>query len=308
MLAVHADWSAAPAKRWMTVARRGAGGWVVEAPCPVGEPANLLARLREASGGTPVALGVDFPIGLPRAYAALAAEADFPGFLRALTSRPSFFMPCDDLAEVSRDRPFYPARGLAGMTRVSHAMALGLAGAASLSRLCDRATALRPAGAPLFWTLGANQTGKAAIAAWRDLLLPALGGPDAPRLWPFDGDFLPLLAGNGVVIAETYPAEAMRQLGVRLAGSKMRQADRAAAAASLADALRRADAVATPALAQALAVGFDRANGQDDGLDSLLGLLCVLGVVAGRQPDGIPPDPLLRQWEGWVLGQTELPR
>ena len=55
------------------------------------------------------------------------------------------------------------------MTR-GNAAALGLDGAAALSRACDRATAERPAGAPLFWTLGANQVGKAAIAAWRTML------------------------------------------------------------------------------------------------------------------------------------------
>ena len=64
---------------------------------------------------------------------------------------------------------------MAGMTRAAHATALGWHGAAALSRACDRATAERPAGAPLFWTLGANQSGKAAIAAWRDMLLPGAG-------------------------------------------------------------------------------------------------------------------------------------
>ena len=66
-------------------------------------------------------------------------------------------------------------------------------------------------------------------------LLPALAGPQPPALWPFDGALLPLLAGGRVVLAETYPAEAMRQLGLRMGGSKRRHADRVA----LAPALRR---------------------------------------------------------------------
>jgi len=47
---------------------------------PVRNVATLLDRLRVLAGGAPVALGVDFPIGLPRAYAArhLGSIADFP--------------------------------------------------------------------------------------------------------------------------------------------------------------------------------------------------------------------------------------
>ena len=112
--------------------------------------------------------------------------------------RPDFFQVCAALAEVRPDRPFYPARGMRGMTRAAHAAALGLDGAAALSRACDRATAERPAGAPLFWTLGANQVGKAAIAAWQAMLLPALADGEDIRLWPFAGAYRGLLApGSG---------------------------------------------------------------------------------------------------------------
>ncbi len=123
------------------------------------------------------------------------------------------------------------------MTRAAHAAALGLDGAAALSRACDRATAERPAGAPLFWTLGANQVGKAAIAAWQAMLLPALAGGDNIRIWPFAGAYRALLAPGAVALAETYPAEALRHLGMRLKGSKRRQADRAAVANQLAGAM-----------------------------------------------------------------------
>ncbi len=284
-----------------------AGRWSVAAPCPVGDVATLPARL--AQNGTAVALGVDFPLGLPRAYAARhAGGADFPSFLRALADRPGFFCVCDDLADLAADRPFYPRRGAAGMTRLSHAAALGLDCAAGLSRLCDRATAERPAGAPLFWTLGANQSGKAAISAWRDMLLPALAGPNPPALWPFDGPLLGLLHTGQVAIAETYPAEAMRQLGLRMGGSKRRQADRARLATPLAAALHQAGATPDPALHAAIGAGFGADAGGEDRFDSLLGLLCVLAVLDGRRPDTAPPDPWVQHWEGWVLGQTALPR
>jgi hypothetical protein len=308
-VAAHADWSFDARKRWMTGARRESGGWRVAAPAPVGELLTLLPRLRAAAAGGAVALGVDLPLGLPRAYAAAHAnEAGFPAFLRGLASRPRFFEVCASLAEVSPDRPFYPAHGKKGMTRAAHAAALGLPGAAGLSRMCDRATAERPAGAPLFWTLGANQTGKAAIAAWRDFLLPALAGPDPPALWPFEGDLLPLLAGRSVVIAETYPAEAMRHFSLRMNGSKRRQADRAALGEAVLHVMAGLDAIAEPALREALANGFGADAAAEDRFDSVLGVLCVLNVLAGRRPDGVPDDFWLRTWEGFVLGQTALPR
>ena len=293
-----------PAKRWLAWARPEGGGWRVFAPEPVGEAASLFPRLLARAGGGAAALGVDFPLGLPRAYAARRAEADFPAFLAGLGARPGFFEVCATLDQVAPDRPFYPARGLRGMTRAAHAAALGLADARALSRACDRATAARPAGAPLFWTLGANQTGKAAIAAWRDLPLSA----PFVRLWPFAGPFRGLLAPGRVALAETYPAEALRQLGLRLAGSKRRQADRAGLAGALRAALARAGAVAAPALAATIADGFGADAAGEDRFDCVIGLLGVLGVLGGTRPDTAPADdPWLHRWEGWVLGQTDRP-
>ena len=291
----------------MTIATGSPAGWQVSAPCPVGELATLFDRLGQATDA--VALGVDFPIGLPRAYVSRHLDdADFPAFLKALPLRPSFFAVCDTLDEIAPGRPFYPRRSTAGLTRVSHAVALGLADAGGLSRLCDRATAERPAGAPLFWTLGANQSGKAAISAWRDLLLPALTGPNPPALWPFAGPLLSLLRPGRVAVAETYPAEALRHLGLRMGGSKRRQADRARLAAGLRAALGEVRARPDEALASMIDDGFgSRADGEDR-FDSLLGLLCVLLVLGGKRPGTAPADPWVQRWEGWVLGQTALPR
>jgi hypothetical protein len=288
----------------VTIAARVGDIWQVEAACPVGEVATFLDRLIARAGGGAVALGVDLPVGLPRAYAAQLAEDGFVDFLRACAGRPDFFLVCDTLAELRLDRPFYPRRGVRGMTRLSHAAALGLGGAAGLSRLCDRATAERPAGAPLFWTLGANQSGKAAIAAWRDLLLPALQARAKLRLWPFEGSFRALLSPGHVVLAETYPAEAMRHLGIRMNGSKRRQSDRAALAPALRAGMARLEAVPDGALAGAVADGFGGDAAGEDRFDSLLGLLCVLNVLAGNRGDAAPDDPWITRWEGWVLGQA----
>ncbi len=289
----------------MTLIQARDGGWSVAAPEPAGPPGTLLARLAEAAGGAPVAFGIDCPLGLPRAFvAAHLGGGSFPAFLKALAPDAPFLEVAADLSEVSAARPFYPARGVAGMTRLSHALALGLADADALCRACDRATALRPAGAPVLWTLGANQSGKAAIAAWRDLVIPALNAPAPLRLWPFDGALCELLAPGSVVMAETYPAEALHQLGLKRAGSKRRQADRLAYAPLLEAAAARLGARPEPALRAALACGFGSDAAGEDRLDCLLGALCVLSVVTGRRADSVPDDPWIRSWEGWVLGQA----
>ncbi len=304
-IVAHADWSVDPRKRWIAVARREGDGWLLAAPSLVGEVGTLLARLRNAASGGAVALGVDLPIGLPRAYAAALPERDFLHFLTTTATRPDFFQVCATLAEIGPGRPFYPARGMRGMTRAAHAIALGLDGALSLSRACDRATAERPAGAPLFWTLGANQSGKAAIAAWQHLLLPAL---HEIRLWPFAGPYRGLLAPGAIAVAETYPAEALRHLGIRLQGSKRRQSDRVAAAGRLIEAMNRLDVAPDPDLRHAAADGFGADAAGEDRFDCVLGVLCVLNVLAGNRPDTVPsPDPWISRWEGWVLGQTALP-
>ncbi len=308
MIVAHADWSIDPRKRWVAIARRVAEGWQLAAPVPVGDVDTFMNRLRGMANGGAVALGVDLPLGLPRAYAVRLVERDFMHFLGTMAARPDFFRVCATLAEVASGRPFYPARGIAGMTRAAHAMALGLDGAADLSRACDRATAERPAGAPLFWTLGANQSGKAAIAAWQHMLLPTLASGDAVRLWPFAGSFRDLLAPGVVAVAETYPAEASRHLGIRLKGSKRRQSDRAAIAGGLCAAM--AALQVTPDVECELAVehGFGTDAAGEDRFDCVLGVLCVLNVLQGNRPDIAPADPWIQRWEGWVLGQTALPR
>jgi hypothetical protein len=277
-------------------------------PRLVGDPAVFLGVLRKEAGGAPVALGVDLPIGVPRTYAALRPEPGFLAFLETIRNWPDFFLVCEALTDIRPDRPFYPARGIKGMTRASHALALGLGGAAGLSRLCDRATAERPPGAPLFWTLGANQSGKAAIAAWRDMLLPALAlGREGVRLWPFEGAFRALLSPGVVAIAETYPAEALRHLGIKLRGSKRRQSDRAAVAGAMLAAMDRLLVTPDAALVAAVTNGLGADPAGEDRFDCLLGVLCVINVLAGHRPDTIPDDPWLATWEGWVLGQTALP-
>jgi hypothetical protein len=275
------------------------------APSPVGDVGTLLARLRAAAGGAPVAFAIDCPIGLPRAYVTRhAREDDFPAFLRNLVNRPDWFRVCDRLDEISAHRPFYPrvSRTKGDVSQSGHIQALGLD-----DRAVDRKTADRPSGAPLFWTLGPNQSGKAAISAWQQLILPAFAEGVALRIWPFEGDLLALLAPGTTVLAETYPAEAMRHLGIKMGGSKRTPEDRVRLGPALRAAMIRLDAVPDAGMEACLRDGFGPKPDGEDPFDSTLGLLALLNVLAGHRPDGIPNDPWLRRWEGWVLGQTALP-
>ena len=306
MMVAHADWSMHPAKRWAVLARRGVDGWRMEAPRPVGDPAQLAREL--LAPGEPAALGLDVPLGLPRGFARHRAEADFPAFLAARTADARFFTVHDDLAEVTPQAPFYPRRPVKGVSRAAHAAALGLAGPAALNRWCDAATALRPAGAPVFWTLGANQSGKAAIAAWRDWLAPALASGAPFDLWPFAGPLASLLRPGRLALAEVYPAEALRQLGLRLPGSKRATDARRALAGPLRAAMRRLRAIPTPEMLAGIETGFGTDAAGEDRLDCTLGALNMIAVIEGARADTIPDDPWVRRWEGWVLGQAELPR
>jgi len=305
VIAAHADWSAHPAKRWIALSCRDSG-WRMAAPRLVGDTARLLPDLLRS--GAPVVLGLDLPLGVPRGWAEGRGEPDFPAFLAGLTRDPGFFEVSPSLATVSAARPFYPARGVKGMTRAAHAAALGLADARALSRHCDRATALRPAGAPVFWTLGANQSGKAAIAAWRDWIVPALAVQAPISLWPFSGGLHSSIAPGHAVLAEVYPAEALRQLGLKLAGSKRAQAPRRAMAEALRAVMGRLGVLPEADLAALIADGFGADAAGEDRLDCVLGLLAMIAVIDGAQPDFVPDDPWITCWEGWVLGQTELPR
>ncbi len=289
----------------MTVIHAQSVGGVVGAATQVGGVDSLFSRLLALDSGGCLAFGIDCPIGLPRDFvAAHGLAGDFPTFVCGLPATGAFWSPAATLDEVGPDRPFYPARGVRGMTRLGFAQALGLRDAGGLCRQCDRATALRPAGAPVFWTLGANQTGKAAISAWRDLLGPALRGAAPPRIWPFEGGFRSLLGQGGIVVAETYPADALRQLGMTRVGSKRRQADRRAYAPGLRDAMAGLGVRPAPDLEAAMADGFGADAAGEDRFDCLLGALCVFAVATGARADHVPEDPWVRTWEGWVLGQA----
>lgn len=302
----HADWSVSAGKRWACIAEADGSGWRIQAPRPAPDLGALAESLRRSN--LPAVLGLDLPLGVPRGYAAQRPEAGFVEFLRARAGDARFFLVSPTLETVGLDAPFYPLRGLKGMTRASHAAALGLAGADALHRWCDSATATRPAGAPPFWTLGANQSGKAGLSAWREWLSPALAAEAPIDLWPFAGPLHGLLRADRLAVAEVYPAEALRQLGLKLRGSKRDRMARLTLAEPLHAAMARLRATPSRELSDTIADGFGADAAGEDRLDCTLGLLAVIAVLDGHRADFIPEDEAVRRWEGWVLGQHELPR
>ena len=171
-----------------------------------------------------------------------------------------FYELADCAADIATERPFYPARGVKGVTRGDLRKVLG--DAAFAPRVCDR---LAGAG-PIFWLVGPRQVGRSAACIWRDLIAPRL---DRVALWPFDGPLTELLAGGRPVVAEMYPAFLLRTLGVAVA----RKSERAARAACGRELLRRvgADARLDLASVRALLVdGFGATRSGEDPFDATI--------------------------------------
>ena len=306
-LVVHADWSASPSKRWLARAELRGGQFVAHAPEPVGDPAALLADVRAQAGDDCVLVGFDFPIGVPARYAERAGIDSFLELLPRLGEGrwSRFYDVAENTREIAIERPFYPRRP-GGTSQRDLCDALGVATIDELRRVCERATGDRRAASPLFWTLGAQQVGRAAISGWRDVLAPVVRDQTLDvRVWPFSGPLEALLEPGSVVVAETYPAELYDHLGVRFhTAGKRAQAARAANAAALTGWADRSGVVLESELRAALADGFGPRGDGEDAFDAVVGLLGMLNVVSKRRLPGEPDDLRVRAVEGWMLGQA----
>lgn len=314
-LVVHADWSSSPHKRWMArAARREKGRYHIASPQQVGELRTLIPRLvAEIGTGGCALLGFDFPIGLPLRYAEQVGVRDFLGLLPLLGRGDwsDFYSVAERAEQVSLRRPFYPLRpGRKGQARLEHLLeGLGLATLGDLRRRCELPQVARRAAAPLFWTVGGQQVGKAAICGWSEVLGPALGSGDDVAIWPFSGPLFRLLQRGRVVIAETYPAEVYGHLGVTFAHRKVKsgkrvQADRRSNAQALLNWARAAKVSFSPGLQAELVDGFGSSADGEDRFDATVGLLGMLNVLLKRRSTGEPQDDAICKIEGWILGQA----
>ena len=300
----HADWGSKEEKRWCARAALGANGcYTVFTPKPVGSPGSLIGQLRKEAGETGCALaGFDFPIGVPAFYAKRAGISSVRDLLPNLGCGEwkDFYSVCDNPEQISVHRPFYPKGAYKGRRKEDLFRGHGASSVEPLLRRCERGGNGRRQACCLFWTLGSNQVGKAAIIGWRDVLAPALrdGGPVS--LWPFDGPLPSLLVPGSIVVAETWPGECYRWFSKEPLGSKRDRRNRRKLGAAL---LRWADArnvALEDGLRKEIHGGFPQG---DDAFDAVVGLFGMLQVCLGERATGEPDEPVIRQVEGWILGR-----
>jgi hypothetical protein len=322
-LVVHADWSSNSKKRIMARATKAKNGsYLVKQSEMVGDLNNFLARLRtdiEANGS--ILVGFDFPIGLPIAYARAARISSFTSALPQLGQKDwsDFYRIAETPNQIHLKRPFYPKRP--GSARRSHLISgLGLSDFKSLYRLCELGKPGRRAACPLFWTLGAQQVGKAAISGWKDILSPALlrksMGVEHSHLvsiWPFSGILEELLQTRSMVVLETYPSEFYNHLELNFTNQvtgkpsgKRDQVVRASNAVNLLSFAAELDLHLDPSMQASLLNGFGSSPSGEDFFDAAVGLLGMLNILLGNRPFEEPDDPNTRNIEGWIFGQLRL--
>ena len=297
----HADWGSKDEKRWCARAALGADGhYTAFAPEHVGNPGSLIGQLRTEAGETGCALaGFDFPIGVPAFYAKRAGIANFRTLLPNLGSGEwkDFYSVCGEANQISVHRPFYPNGRYKGRRMQELFLGHRVSSLEPLLRRCDRGGNGHKAACCLFWTLGPNQVGKAAIIGWRDVLAPALRNVS---LWPFNGPLPSLLVPGSIVIAEAWPAECYGWFSKDPLGGKRNQDNRRKFGASL---LRWADAQSVAiedGLRKEIQGGFPQG---DDAFDAVIGLFGMLQVCLGQRSPGEPDDRAIREIEGWILGR-----
>jgi hypothetical protein len=296
---VHSDWSASASKRWSAVAIRTKSGWRIERVAQT-PPANAFVDDLFDHGRATLA-GFDFPIGLPL-LSLDRLGCDFREFLCSPRAR-SFLEPAETLFGVSPLQPFYRKHPTGGR-RADLLHALECTGFDALLRVCDRPTPHRSRAESIFWTVGAKQVGKAALAGWREVLIPALMRGAA--LWPFDGTLSDLQA-NAVTIAETYPAEAYQHIGMRRTIGKRTQAGRQQGCAAIRAWAGKQCIAFSPDVEQMMHDGFGPRPDGEDPFDALAGLCGMIEVACARRAEAPVTPPLSYPREGWILGQIDLP-
>lgn len=211
-----------------------------------------------------------------------------------------FYTPAEKPDQISLTRPFYPLTP--GGTSKQHLYnGLGLNSARSLLRRCDCASATRNQACEIFWTLGANQVGRAAISGWRDVLAPAVRG-GAIKLWPFDGEMTDLLQPGRIVVAETYPAEVYSYLGLVRNFGKRKHVGRQSQCDAILSWCGRNSVRLHRLVELEIRDGFGDSDISEDKFDTVVGLLGMIEVAQHTPRFAAPADPAVRNVEGWILG------
>jgi hypothetical protein len=301
----HADWGSDPRKRWCATAKLDTDGhYTASGPQPVGDLNSILKNLRaEAGDAETVFAGFDFPIGIPVHYAKQAGVLRFRDLLPMLGTGiwKDFYSVCDSPEKISAHRPFYPNRSKKGCRPTHLLEAHGAETMKTLLRQCERGGNGQRQACSLFWTLGGNQVGKAALIGWRDVLIPALRDDGFVQLWPFDGLLETLLQPGNTIIAETYPAECYGWFLGEPLRSKMNMECRKVFGIRLLLWAFANGVSIEPSLETAIKTGFP--EGQDDAFDAVVRLFGMLQVCIGQRTVGEPNERPIRDVEGWILGR-----
>ncbi|MBE0409568.1 MAG: hypothetical protein IBX69_07535 [Anaerolineales bacterium] len=319
-LIVHADWSTNPQKRIMARAvKNHKGSYTVKQPEMVGDLNSFFSRLKaDVDPGGCILVGFDFPIGIPLTYARAAGLTSFLSALPKFGRKDwaDFYLVAETPNQIHLKRPFYPNR--AGSARRFHLLdGLGFDDLNSLFRLCEHGREGRRTACPLFWTLGPQQVGKAAISGWNEVLVPALGSDleetersHPLRIWPFSGSLQELLQTEALIVAETYPPEFYTHFKLNFKNpitgkpsGKRDQVVRASNAGILISIANILEIQLEPALRADLLSGFGPSQSGEDTFDAIIGLLGMLNILSGKRPFDDPDDFDIRHIEGWIFGQ-----
>jgi hypothetical protein len=297
---VHSDWSVSPKKRWTATAVRSSSGWSVA--CLQQTPVDLVDYLFDFSGHT--LAGFDFPIGLPLFYST-SAGLDFRELISDASSARlrRFLTPVETLFDVSIDQPFYRKHPKGGRHLVL-CQRLGCETIDDLLRECDKKTKIRSRAEAIFWTVGAKQVGKAALAGWCEVLIAAVA--QGASVWPFDGP-LSSLVSNRLTIAETYPAEAYQHIGMARTIRKRSQTGRKAAADIMIEWSARHDVTFAEPIKAKILSGFGEGKDGEDPFDAVAGLCGMIEVADGRRAEAPHSEKCIKREEGWILGQVDVP-
>lgn len=301
----HADWSISAKGRWVAKADRTDDGWQINTIEPVGELDAFRASLREMGRTQKVWLGLDMPIGFTSNWFDGANVKDFKALMELLETDvwQDFFDVCRLPEEITHQRPFYPkSSGKKGSVKRDHLIqALGLSTFSDLHRRCELPTDARTAACPPFWTLGANQVGKAMLHGLQNLILP--GFRDGFNIWPYSGDLAACTNQSGVTLIETYPGEIYGWLELSKL-TKSSKSSRADAMIKICDYGTRYAISITPALMANIKDGFDPKQGKDDAFDALIGVMGLIDIAEGRRPENLPRTSAILEREGWIVGMN----
>lgn len=310
-LIVHADWSVHSHKRWMVCAFLDTNSsYIIETPEPVGELSTFLYRIKQrVNRKAAIMIGFDFPIGIPLAY---ARKAGIKGFLSLLPQLgkgewKDFYRVAETSEQIHIHRPFYPNKP--GSKCIRELLdGLNLSQIGDLRRQCEYIIPSRRTASPLFWTLGAQQVGKAAINGWKEVIFPGLMDDYLNiAIWPFSGNLFDLLNTDRMILVETYPSEYLIQIVSPLPGkrfSKRSHIHRMNISSFLLEWADKANVKLETPLVELIKLGFKEQIIGEDMFDAFVGLCKMIDVVTKWNPCFEPKELTIREIEGWIFGKS----